>query len=96
MCCSSQAKRRACWAMGRDRYAALSEVAGRGRGDLQDLGGKAAVLEQERVEHGEVARAPRLGEGGELAERFGRHAPPRERAAWRIRSEKRIAAATAR
>ena len=64
-----------------------------------DLGRERAVAGEEPVEAGEVARPARLGEAGEAAERRGRHAPrpsARARAARRMRSEKRMAAATAR
>ena len=72
------------------------EVARQRAGQRRDLGGELAVPGQEAVEPGEVARLARLGEPRQPAQRRGRHAGPRSRAARRMRSEKRMAAATAR
>ena len=67
-----------------------------GGGEGGDLGLELAGEGQEPVEAGEVAGPARLGETGESAERGRVLAPLRARAARRMRSEKRIAAATAR
>ena len=55
-----------------------------------------AIRGEEALQPGEIAGLARRHEGGEHPERGGGHPPVRSRAARRIRSAKRTAAATAR
>jgi len=71
-------------------------VARRGSPELGDFGLEAALLGEQPVERRQVARLAGLDEHHQLAERGRRHEWPRARAALRMRSAKRIAAATAR
>jgi hypothetical protein len=81
-----------------ERQRALGEVAACGGGQRGDLGLEPAILAREPVEAGKVAGLPRVHQALEVAQRGRGHgrSPPRARAAARILSEKRIAAATAR
>ena len=74
----------------------FGEVAAAGGGELRDLRLEPAVLGDQPFEPREIPRLARLDEAGEGAQRRRRHGVPRSRAARRIRSAKRIAAATAR
>lgn len=79
----------------RQRLAARG-IGRRGGGERRKLGHEAPVLGEEAFQPGKVAGLARLHEAGELPERGGGHPPRRSRAARRIRSAKRTAAATAR
>ncbi len=71
-------------------------VAPRGGGEARDLGREPAVLGQQAVEQRQVARPARFEKPREATQGRGRHSGPRSRAARRMRSAKRTAAATAR
>ena len=72
------------------------EVAGGGAREAGDLRRETAVLGDHRLEAGEVAGLAGLEQAGELAEPGRGHSGLRSRAALRMRSAKRTAAATAR
>jgi hypothetical protein len=80
-----------------ERKRSFGEIAGAGGGEGGDLFREAAILGQEAIEPGEVARLAGVHQAHELAKGRRRHRRrPLARAAVRILSEKRMAAATAR
>ena len=78
------------------RHRSLGAVAPADRRQRGDRRGQPPVLAEQPVEAGEVAGLAGLGQPQQVTERGRVHGRPRARAATRIRSEKRIAAATAR